>query len=89
MKVLEKKEWEKTWSWQCTCPQCESKLEAESKDVHNAPASGGNQHDYCEESFFVVCPVCSQHIAVPVSVIPKYVAKLSRDRAKSNTYFDR
>lgn len=82
MKVLEKKEWEKTFTWQCTCPQCESKLEVESNDLNHEPG-GGDQRESWPEKFSVRCAVCSQNILVPTNTIPKYVQKLARDRRNS------
>ncbi len=91
MKILERRDWEKEWTYKFTCPQCESKLEAESKDLHHTPSSGGNPHDFCEESFWVQCPVCSQRVTMPHEGISKYVLKVARDRSSrgSSNYFDR
>lgn len=91
MKIIEKKDWKKEWKFAFTCPQCESKLEAETDDLWHAKSSGGNQRDYCEESFWCSCPICNQRVTVHPESIPSYVQKLARDRtARGNTsYFDR
>lgn len=77
MKILERKEWEKTFSWECTCPQCESRLQVESGDLVHSPG-GGDCRDggSWSESFSVNCAVCRQKIGVPTDKIPKYVQKL-------------
>lgn len=85
MKVLEKKDWD-NWRWRCTCPKCESKLEAEPADVVCNPSSGGNMHDYCAEYFYVKCPVCSQRISISVEEIPSYLQDQARTRATQRSY---
>lgn len=85
MKVLERKDWSH-WRHRCDCPQCKAKLEAEPKDIVCNPSSGGNQHDYCPEYFYVVCPDCNQQISVADNQIPAYLQKLARDRSQSRGY---
>ena len=89
MRILEKKDWATAWKKVCTCPQCESKLEAEPADIVCNPSSGGNQHDYCPEYFYLRCPVCSQQISLSDKDIPEFLKKQARDRANRGSYFDR
>lgn len=79
MKVVERKEWEKTFKHECTCPQCESKLEAESSDIRYE-ASNGDGHDFCPERFWVNCPVCQCVITILAPKIPKYIQILAARR---------
>lgn len=90
MKVIERKDWEKEFSYKCTCPKCESKLECESNDLVHNPG-GGDCRESWDESFHVVCAVCSQHISVKSDLIPAVLKDAARDRRqrRSTNYFDR
>lgn len=90
MKILERKDWAKEFSFKCTCPQCESVLLIEADDLRHKPG-GGDMRESWPEEFNAQCAVCAQAILVPTTSIPKYVQKLARDRSsRSNTgYFDR
>lgn len=95
MKILEKKDfsaWQHVW----TCKRCESKLEASHDDVHGTyhegwsdPRDGSGGPAYW--SWFVECPVCSEHHQIATTDIPKtmQVELEKRMQRRSSNYFDR
>ena len=90
MKILKTKDWENSWSHQCTCRQCETVVEIEAKDLRHVPGQG-DQRDYQPAYFAVQCPTCSEAIVVADTVIPAYLQKLARERSERQrtNYFDR
>jgi len=87
VKIIEQKDWRKTFKYVFTCPSCESKLEAESDDLIHEPG-GGDMRESWPEKFVCACPVCAQRVKIPTDGIPSYIAKLARDR-KNQTEVDR
>jgi len=82
MKIIQLKDWEKNWSWQCTCRWYESKLEAEMTDLREEQSAGGSMHDFCPGYFWVACPVCKHRIVYNGNPLPKYVAKVAVEQTK-------
>jgi hypothetical protein len=75
MKIIEKKDWESTWSARFDCSQCESKLEAEANDLLCGTGNG---------NCYVYCPVCQLQLAI--SNVPPYLKKLAKQRTTSASY---
>lgn len=56
----------KTWTLKQTCPNCESEVEVESKDI-------SYDYDAKLSHWRVICCLCSHHFRVPEKDVPKLV----------------
>lgn len=64
MKILERKE----FVLEKECPACKSKLGIESSDIQYVKS---RCFDDVDETFWVVCQVCKEHITIPENKVPQ------------------
>jgi ssDNA-binding Zn-finger/Zn-ribbon topoisomerase 1 len=79
MKVIERKNTAKEFVYDCTCPRCESRLQAEASDLRSERRGVGR---YQYDRFTVTCPVCQRIIDVPSGSVPECVQNAARVRSE-------
>lgn len=89
MKIIEKLD-VSSWSHNCQCSNCETKLEIEATDLCHSHSSSDGAHP-SSENYYAYCPVCSHPITVAATVVPKIVQIEAQNRSstRSLSYFDR
>ena len=79
MKVL-KTEKPEEWSLKITCNNCDSELEAESKDVSHEWVNG-DMREPGYDSYAVQCPICDDVIDILSDKLPKVVQLAAKSQS--------
>lgn len=89
MKIISQPDTEH-WLHKCKCGKCESQLEANAMDICHTHSQGDGIYP-AADTYNVKCPVCSNRIHVPSSVIPKIIQIEAQKRSapSSSSYLDR
>jgi len=89
MKILEKPDVD-SWSHNCRCSNCETKLEIDATDIRHIHSPSDGRYP-SSDTYNVQCPVCSHHINIPPALIPKIIQIEAQKRSspRSSSYFDR
>lgn len=89
MKIIEKLD-TSSWSHNCNCSNCETKLEVEATDLHHTHSEADGTFP-ASDNYSAQCPVCSHYITVPVNELPKIVQVQVKQKSwrGPSSYYDR
>lgn len=89
MKILQQEDISK-WNQLCNCYRCNSKLQAEGDDLYfkrvkksgSDPRDPSDHYEYLADTYYVICPVCKNEIAIDSIKIPYLLRSKAETRGK-------